>query len=630
MHCLRKDPARRYQDMVDVKVALEDVGEESASGQHAVAAHPSSRRRWAWAVLLPVMAAAAFFAWHASRGPQRVEPLQAAALTTFPGVELYPSFSPDGNHVAFTWTGPKQDNQDIYVQMIGSGSPLRLTTDPRADYNPVWSPDGRCIAFLRSESSGLFFHSGRSELRLIPPLGGPDRKLAEIRNREAFVNPEYVAWCPDSNCLVVTDSQGEGKPDALFVVSLDTGEKRQLTNPQSPLLGDSKPAVSPDGRSLVFYRNAPSAGELWWLPLGKGLTAGGEPSRLTPAALDAAYPTWMPDGKEILFSARRSLWRLAVPGESLPTRLPFVGEDGMMPVVSRSQPGRAPRLVYVRSFADFNIWRVETSAPGVPVSSPPVVSILSSTRLDSNAQFSPDGGRVAFASNRSGELEIWVSDRDGTNAVRLTSMATSVTGSPRWSPDGQLIAFDSNLEGQYEIYVVPATGGKPRRVTSHPANDHVPSFSRDGRWIYFSSNRSGEYQIWKIPASGGEAAQVTHNVGYVAFESPDGAYVYYTQNSAEPSALWRLPASGGQPAKVLEGVFLRAFVVLEKGIYYIDRPSGESRLQFFEFATGKSTTVARNLGDVGLGLTTSPDGRTILYSRVDSSVDDLMLVENFR
>jgi len=178
--------------------------------------------------------------------------------------------------------------------------------------------------------------------------------------------------------------------------------------------------------------------------------------------------------------------------------------------------------------------------------------------------------------------------------------------------------------------VVPASGGKPRRITSHPANDHVPSFSRDGQWIYFSSTRSGEYQIWKIPASGGEAVQVTHNVGYAAFESPDGAYVYYTQTSVEPSALWRLPASGGQPAKVLEGVVLRAFVVLEKGIYYIDQPSGEYRLRFFDFPTGKSTTVARNLDNVDLGLTASPDGRTILYSRVDSSVDDLMLVENFR
>ena len=117
----------------------------------------------------------------------------------------------------------------------------------------------------------------------------------------------------------------------------------------------------------------------------------------------------------------------------------------------------------------------------------------------------------------------------GPDAVKLTSMGAPMTGTPRWSPDGQTIAFDSNLEGQFEIYVIPTSGGKPRRLTSHPANDNVPSFSRDGKWIYFSSNRTGEYQIWKIPASGGDAVQVTHNVGYVAFESPDGAYVYYTQ-----------------------------------------------------------------------------------------------------
>ena len=123
---------------------------------------------------------------------------------------------------------------------------------------------------------------------------------------------------------------------------------------------------------------------------------------------------------------------------------------------------------------------------------------------------------------------------------------------------------------------------------------------------------------------------MTHNVGYVAFESPDGTYLYYTQSVDTPSALWRLPTSGGPPVKVLEGVVQRAFVVLERGIYHIDRPSGEDRLQFYDFATGKSTTVAPNLGEVSLGLTASPDGRTILYTRVDSSVDDLMLVENFR
>ena len=126
---------------------------------------------------------AGFFAWRAWRAPQPRGAAPSRRAHHVPGVERYPSFSPDGNHVAFTWTGPKQDNPDIYVQQIGAGSPLRLTTDPRNDYNPVWSPDGRWIAFLRGESSRK--HGGKSELRLIPPLGGPERKLAEIRVREA-------------------------------------------------------------------------------------------------------------------------------------------------------------------------------------------------------------------------------------------------------------------------------------------------------------------------------------------------------------------------------------------------------------------------------------------------------------
>src|SRR5207247_3749646 len=181
--------------------------------------------------------------------------------------------------------------------------------------------------------------------------------------------------------------------------------------------GDGQPAVSPDGRFLVFRRViAARAGELYWLPLGSGLIPAGEPRRLTLIALNAMHPTWMPDGKEILFSARGSLWRLSIagekPGESPPARLPFVGQDGIMPVVSRPQPGKPPRLVYVRSFADMNIWRIETSAPGAPASSRPVVAI-SSTRTEYDPQFSRDGRRVAFESDRSGELEAWLADPDG-------------------------------------------------------------------------------------------------------------------------------------------------------------------------------------------------------------------------
>jgi eukaryotic-like serine/threonine-protein kinase len=649
LRCLRKDPARRYQTMADLKVALEDVDEESVGYRATTAGERSSPqvaqvpapswRRWLWAALLPVLLVAGYFAWRRWPAPERVEPMQAVPLTTQPGVHRYPSFSPDGNHIVFTWNGPKQDNQDIYVQQIGAGRPLRRTTDPRNDYNPVWSPDGRYIAFLRSLPE-----TGTSELRLIAPLDGPEQRVAEIRVHHAtFVTSPYMTWCPDSTCVVVTDSPDEVRPAALFVVSLDTGEKRRLTNPQPPASGDANPAISPDGSWLVF-RRSPSGlfgGELYRLELGRGLTAIGEPERIAEAALDANYPTWMPSGKEILFSDRGSLWILDVAGEGPPARLPFVGEDGIMPVVSQPQAGRPPHLVYVRSFMDGNIWRIETSAPGLAASTPPVVSVAS-TRLDAMPQLSPDGRRVAFASDRAGVGGIWLADLDGSNAVPLASMNAMATGYPHWSPDGQLIAFHSNRGGQADVYLVAAAGGKPRNVTSHPAVDSFPSFSRDGKWIYFTSNRTGERRVWKMPSSGGDAVPVTDRVGFMPAESPDGAWLYYMESVFTPGPLWRVRVNGGVPEKVLDGVVLGNYVVLEKGIYYIDRPSGEAsiywidrpsgetRLQYFDFATRRSRTVARNLGKVDTPLTASPDGRTILFCRMDSSVDDLMLVENFR
>jgi len=146
-----------------------------------------------------------------------------------------------------------------------------------------------------------------------------------------------------------------------------------------------------------------------------------------------------------------------------------------------------------------------------------------------------------------------------------------------------------------------------------------------------------------MPASGGNAVQVSNSAGEAPQESPDGAWLYYVQSIVGASPLWRMPTSGGVPVKVLEGVDLANFAVLDKGIYYIDRASGavgvhyfdrtagETRLQYFDFATRRSTTVARNLGNVaGVPLSASKDGRTILYPRAESSVDDLMLVENFR
>jgi Tol biopolymer transport system component len=628
LRCLRKDPARRYQTMADLKVALEDLVRESPGDVRAPAS-PGPRRSvllWAAVIVVPLLLIGAWFAARAGRSPDGAASLRAIPLTTMPGVKQSPSFSADGNQVAFTWTGPKQDNIDIYVQQIGAGPPLRLTSDPADDYSPSWSPDGRSIAFLRRQAD-----PHRHELRLIPPLGGPERKLTEIHPQRPILRPISLAWCPDSSCIVVADSPGDSRPDALFVVSVESGEKRQLTDPQDSVFADTDPAVSPDGKWLVFRREAsPFTGELYLLPLGKNLTVTREPIRLTPTQPSAYHPEWMPDSDEILFSAGGGLWRLAISEGSTARRLPFVGEDGLMPVVSRSQAGQPTRLTYVRSFIDTNIWRVEIAAPGEAATSPPVVAI-SSTRSDTIPHMSPDGRRVTFVSSRSGESEIWLADATGANAVQLTSMGAN-PGFPRWSPDGEWITFHSNPDGQGDVFVIPAGGGRPRNLTSHPATDVFPSFSRDGRWIYFSSSRTGEPLIWKVPAAGGAAVQISPQVGQLAIESLDGADLYYVGATAPdaPGPLMRVPVKGGEPIKVMDDVASTSFDVVHGGIYYVERTPGDTRLRYFDFTTRRSNLVARNLGNLQFGLTASPDGHTMLYTRVDASVDDLMLVENFR
>src|SRR5262245_33985795 len=154
--CLRKDPERRWQAMSDIKIALRELKDETDSGASSlgVAARPRPRRHvWTAAALLALVAGVIGVALWRDRGGDRAAAppasFTAIPLTTYPGREQQPSFSPDGNSVAFIWNGETEDNWDVYVKLIGAGSPQRLTTDPAIDLSPAWSPDGRSIAFGR-------------------------------------------------------------------------------------------------------------------------------------------------------------------------------------------------------------------------------------------------------------------------------------------------------------------------------------------------------------------------------------------------------------------------------------------------------------------------------------------------
>ena len=148
--------------------------------------------------------------------------------------------------------------------------------------------------------------------------------------------------------------------------------------------------------------------------------------------------------------------------------------------------------------------------------------------------------------------DIWVSDRDGQGAVRITTHPATEF-SPHFSPDGQWIAFSAAYDGNTDVYVVPVTGGEPRRLTWHPSADVVTGWSIDGKRVLFSSNRevanSRSGQLYEVPLRGGYEKRVMDAVAVEGSWSPDGKRLAYRPYIMAYSGVsgWRQHRGGDTP-----------------------------------------------------------------------------------
>jgi eukaryotic-like serine/threonine-protein kinase len=647
--CLRKDPQRRIQHMGDVRLALEDLAEVPAGGAGPPLPTPARKPTWrrhlfglAAAVLIVALGGAAWWlGWGRRSGAEReAAPSPPVPLTSYPGFEVQPSFSPDGNQVAFSWAGERQDNPDIYVKLIGGAEkPLRLTSDPALDYSPAWSPDGRFIAFVRESRDAM----RTTSVAIVPAIGGPEKIVTELAlpylapggDQSAallrIVPFPVLAWVPGGKFLIISERVSPSNAPSLFVVPAEGGEKRRLTTAPKGSYGDGAPAVSPDGRTLIFIRASSfSAAAICRMALAVGATAAGPVVQLGPPTAWRTNPAWLEDGREIVFAQSDiffgafTLWRMEAAVGAVARRLELAGEDASWPAVSP----RGSRLAFSVGTSDENIWRVAVGENGSRLSNPE--KLIASTRDDKVAQYSPDGKRIVFTSNRSGVHEVWVADADGANPVQLTSFGRGLAGSPRWSPDGTHIVFDDNVTGRFEIYTIRPTGGAPRQITDFAGDNALGCFSGDGRWIYFRSVRGGgPVRIWKIPAAGGEPVLVTPSgPANGALLSPEGAVLYFRRGSQ----LWSMPSAGGAETRVLDSASFLGYAATSRGIYFTPMCGGAPcpSIHYYDLATRRTTQVLTAAGRLDVGLSVSPDGRYLLYTQVDQSGADLMLMENVR
>ena len=591
----------------------------SAPPKHAPAADRRITWRWVAATMIAACAGGATGLIARRTPPVDLPPQHPIPLTTFPGLAIFPSFSPDGDRVAFSWVGPPRNDNlrplNIYVKPVGNGDPVAITSGSYDDRLPQWSPDGTLIAFQRTVPGG---HA----LMMIPSGGGQARKIADMGIG--------LAWSPDGKEIAYIAPYPPSGSGGLVVRSLATGKTRQLTHPDP--YAEGLVAWSPDGRQIAFSRTITQAvNELFVIP-----SAGGKARQLTFDKKILEGFAWAPDSPDLVFVSHRdgeaSLWRIPAAGGT-PERIIAMAHRPSYPAVS----AHSHRLAFTDASSDSNIWSYERAGAGSSDSARfrTPKCVICSTVEDDTPRFSPDGRKLVFVSKRTGADELWLSDAGGSYPIQLTSIGGAPTGSPRWSPDGRWIAFDSHLRGSPDVFVISAEGGAPRQLTSELSSETVPSWSHDGRWIYFTSNRGGSSQIWKVPFQGGAAVQVTRGTGSEAIESPDGMRLYYFRNDRD--GLWTVPVAGGAEDVVPELRNVkptRAWTVQPDGIYfYEDGPAAKHEVRFLNFATrGVNTLLEPSVGPLRIrpGIDISPDRRVLLYTQTDQKVENLMLIDNFR
>ena len=576
-----------------------------------------SRRTAAWAIVAVVCVAAAF-AGGTLRHRAEIVPLTPVPFTAFPGLEVSPTFSPDGSQIAFAWSGDLGHSQsiafDLYTKVIGSEETLRLTTQPSEWISPAWSPDGRQIAFHRisGEGTGLY---------LISALGGPEKR---IKATKAVESNAQISWSPDGKYIAYADSLTPNDESRIFLLSPETLESRQIPHVDE-CQEEFRPAFSSGSNLLAYACYLRSGG----FGLYSMVVPEGYPQLIKTLSGYLLGVAWTGDGRRLVISRHED----GKPDELLEVnasdgsfeKLPF-GGNGSLPAVSL----KGDKLAYAAS-GDSNIaiWRAGLA----DLNSAPV-RFISSTYNDETPQYSPDGKHIAFSSSRGGNSEIWISDERGMHPMQVSHLGNPSTGLPVWSPDGKQIAFDSRKGGHANIYVADLGEMLPHKLKTDLNDIAHPWWSRDGKWIYFlggTDDTLGE-RIYRCPASGGEAVPVSISRGLVPEEAPDGTAVYFASNVG---GFWKLvraslhdPSSESVVQEVPPLRFVGDWTLVKGGIYFIPASSPRT-IHYVNFANGKITSLFTADKPFFVGLSASPDQRWLLFTQIEAPGSDIMLVEHF-
>ena len=589
-HCLEKSPEQRFQAARDVAFAIESLSVPSGP---VARADEGGRRRIRLA--RPIAAAGLLLGGLAiglilsSRVLSRPIP-QPPSLRyiTSSGDDWAPSASPDGKTIAFV--SDRDGRRRVWLKQIEQGSEVALTEGQ--DDNPRFSPDGSTVLFERIEAE-------RRSIYRHPILGGESRRVVE--------GAWGGDWSPDGGRITYVRlgaGQGAEAPvrtdrvrsaAATIVVAQSDGSEPKTVADFSPLIVESPPRWSPDGRWIALALTRPASTVVPQIVL---VSSDGKRRRTLAPARKARVGVleWNGSGGELLYAQPESLdySQVAAAGSVFVQNVETGHSRTLLSL---------PRATSTLSVVGEGHLALDLSAARQTLRELPIGSPLGSARVltggstaDRQPAYAPDGEWVVFSGSREGHFALWkVSAKTG--AMRRLTYGPSSDWDPAYADGGRRILFSSNRSGVFEIWIADAEGGGARQVTRDGVDAENPTATPDLSWITYTAG--GGRGLWKIHPDGTGAALVTSGDGAHAEISPDGAWVLLFDQAEKRFALKVVALADGRPAPFLIDRLAdgRARWMPDgRSIVFRDRDAnGRWALFQQDFAPGRDTRATRRL-----------------------------------
>ncbi len=458
------------------------------------------------------------------------------------------SISPDGKYIAHVLQ--ETPNQSLWLRQTSTTSNVQIVPPaPVRFLSPTYSPDGTFIYYVT-------YQGNIGSLYQVPGLGGTARKLIEDIDSP-------VTFSPDGKRLAFLRHNPQAKESSLIVADAEGTNQAVLLTRKAPTnfaqdsIGHYAPSWSPDGKLIACSVSTEENKTAFFQFIAVNVAEKSTQPLSSQNWHWAGQLTWLPDGKGLVANAwdqgtstvSDQIWHIAYPSGAT-TRV----TNDVSSYKGVSVAAKTGALVTVQSAQVSRLWVMPKGEENNAI---PITSGFGENYSEFLGIDWTKDDRIVFGSNASGNADIWIMDRDGKNQKQLTTN-TDKDMTPVVSPDGRYIVY-INFQGRIpHVFRMDMDGSNPKQLTDG-AGEVQPVISPDGQWVAYCAYDGMNQRIHKVPIDGGTPVQLTETYHVRAEYSPDGKWLACMVVLPETGTrkIVVIPANGGAAVKTFEQIPLQ-------------------------------------------------------------------------